>query len=369
MSKIISEQLYDSNGRPAFKTVAVKQGQAATHNNTIGFESKLVQNRNPANAPSDSFWNGGSGTMGGLIDSWVDKNSFNADDRSYAFSGAYYQKDPESKVGKNSQPGKDFNATSSHTLQYRYGQYNKLPGSSSVSPNNITSILNPLLNEKANEQSKTKYKTSTAHIPLGNALGSLMQVNIQELTGESGVNLSIHSPTDYLLSNSTYTVQPGMGQAGTPIIKKYINHFPNTYDISGNIDSEDTANFYNLTEIDVLGRVTFAQSPDRGAVRTFYDDGGRLRFVQDADQAQTPACLFYLYDDPLGRLTQVQVIKLQDKWNVSELKQYINGTQPSKSHLLRQLTYDILPGSSSIIGVIYKYSRKIGENRKLEYSR
>src|SRR5690606_22329568 len=73
---IVSEKLYDFQGRNSFNTVPVAKGQGAAHANSIGFETAFVTGRNPQKAQKGDFWRGGQ--MSGLVTQWLDPSIFSS---------------------------------------------------------------------------------------------------------------------------------------------------------------------------------------------------------------------------------------------------------------------------------------------------
>lgn len=337
---LITENLYDLKGRNAFNTVVVEKGEGALYQNMLGFEPDFVSSRNPAEATAGDFWEGG--TMNGLVTDWANPTVYDSQDKSYLYTGSYYENDPMSRVDKISNPGAQFSATTFYTPQYCYGQYENLPHSS-IQSSDITGLLNKVLPNLSTDQIENLYAITVNQIALNSTL-CLTNLSLTELSGKGSIHLSLDQSNNYVLSNLTYQIKAEIGQNGMPIMAQIQYCLPNTYDNSGNISASNAANFLVQAEMTSLGQITYASSPDQGAGRAYYDGGRLLRFTQNADQAQANVCLAYLYDGE-NRLTQVYGISLTS-WDISILQDYLDKNQePSHAQLIRQYTYDVLPSS------------------------
>lgn len=338
LKAVIGEKLYDLQGRNAFNTVPVEKGAYSKYPGVLGFEKDFVVPRNPARSDGEDFWRGQK--MDGRVADWVDSTVYSSDDVGYAYSGFYYEKDPTARQDKASGPGAQFQSTSSHTLQYRYGQYENLPRSN-VSAKDITLLFNKILPNLSTAKVANLYTLKASISPLSDS-SVLTNVSVTELSGQDGISLLMDASGRYLMQNTTSLTQAKMGHTGVPVLGKKDYLQPNAYDDSGNIQADDTPYFQNEIEVTALGQKTYVYTLDGWDTFSYYDEGGLLRFTRDAAQQSLGICLYYIYDGQ-GRLTQVYGLPMPE-WNVETLQAYLNQTQPlpPQSQLVRQYTYNAI---------------------------
>lgn len=284
---LVSEQLYDSLGRNAISTVIAAKGTGAINQTAFAFESGFIQDRTGSNP---AF---GGAALTGQVQSWVDTTNFNqANDTQYAYTGQYFESDPSSRLMQSSAPGADFNKDSDYSTTFSNGWV----------PCGLLTTFGTSLGLKAN-QLNTQYGLNAQTHFLGTS-GTHTQANITTLSGRqiSSMVADPNKATNFIMQTSVESVGAGM-QNNTPYMFSGITALPNVYDAT-----ITDANKYILTQqSDAFGNTIYSQSPDAGVTQYYYDNAGRLRFSQNADQATkngSGIVLYYCYD-ALNRLIEI----------------------------------------------------------------
>lgn len=340
---VLYEQLYDQLGRPAFKTATV-----AMQNNPaiLGFYSNFITTENRDPIKGGTIWQGGA--IAGDITQLVDKTSFTSpEDPGYAYQGTYYEPAPTSRVIKKSGLGAAFNKSSDHSTNY-YDQEFPITGTP------IANDLDDLIHQTFNISAPTlypSYKLATKRSSLGQ-IGDATTISLKQFNGLPIVNGKCDNNKYPLLTG--YSYKPGATKSGdqqTPIMFSARTLLPNYYNANLYPNPQDTAKvqnterFYLTTQTNTLGQTVYQDMPDTGQTVNFYDNYGRLRFSQNADQKTYGIVIYYLYDQ-LSRPTEVGYFT--GTWQVST---FVNSTlQPDASIFslsgttpvpLRQMQYDL----------------------------
>ena len=347
---IATEALYDSLGRSAVSTVPViKQNDGAGTNNAsqLTFISDFITYRDPQN--TNSTWVSG-GELTGSITSWVDPVSFNlAGDPNYAYQGVYFETDPTSRTLQSSKPGIAFQKSSDfsnpgysesyYDSYFPSALYSVLPPSSIQIPN-----IKGTNNSFVSPNSFPYMPMAARQTSLGN-LGLITQAGWQDLAGRPQAKAIVDSNNNVILTS--YSYQSGAGTSdgladnstsSAAIMDQLQTYLPNFFD-SGLTGS---SSFYIKRQINTLGQLVQAESPDQGANVYYTDIFGRLRYSQTPDQLGASVIQYYLYD-ALNRIIEVGLYP--GTWDVSSFQQNtlsLATPQPAQAQVQKSITYDLL---------------------------
>lgn len=347
---IATEALYDSLGRSAVSTVPViKQNDGAGTNNAsqLTFISDFIASRDPQN--TNSTWVSG-GELSGSITSWVDPVSFNlAGDPNYAYQGAYFETDPTSRTLQSSKPGITFQKSSDfsnpgysesyYDSYFPFALYSVLPPSSIQIPN-----IKGTNNSFVSPNSFPYMPMAAQQTSLGN-LGLITQAGWQDLTGRPQAKATVDSNNNVILTSYSYQTGASTSDGLNPdsvtsaaIMDQLQTYLPNFF----NNQVTDSSSFYIKRQINALGQLVQAESPDQGVNVYYTDIFGRLRYSQTPDQLEAGMIQYYLYD-ALNRIIEVGLYP--GTWDVNTFQQNtltLATPQPTQAQVQKSIIYDLL---------------------------
>jgi RHS repeat-associated protein len=312
-SVIIAESLYDSQGRAAMQTAYVRKGSHAAHAGLLGFEADFVKGRDPLSG--DPLWSSDpadphGGAMNGLIQQWL-APQFSTQ---YPYSAQYYEKNPVARVSQLTEPEQNFIANASHAVKFRYDK---------------TAAAQSLLTQLGIPSVKSnKYYAETRTTAISDTQ-PLTSINISDLEGRLLGEGSMSNDASLVFSHS-YAFHPSGAETVTTC-------FPNRFAAPNDANAQA---FKAVDQFDPLRQLVSEQHPDAQTTRYAYDRVGRLRFSQDADNAQENRVLYWKYDR-LGRVAEAGYIGMA--WVEATLHAWAfdDPDEPASGVWLRRYAYDM----------------------------
>lgn len=332
---LVQEQLYDALGRNAINTVAAAKGSGAVSQNAFAFESGFITDRSGANAAFSGS------ALAGQIQSWVDTRNFNqTDDTQYAYTGQYFETDPSSRLLQSSAPGVVFNKASDHSPTFCNGWMPTVPQTQFTSSLGLSA-----------GQLNSQYRLSAQAVSLG-TIGTRTQASVSTLSGRQigAISVDASQSANFIMQTSVGSVGAGT-QSGSPTMALGMTFLPNVYDTQHHIQS--AASYVITQKSDALGNMIYRQSPDAGITQYYYDNAGRVRFSQNADQTTKNGggiVNYYCYD-ALNRIVEMGFFN--SAWDTATFATYctnLSNTQLPvgvKVTALRTFTYDQGTGNSA----------------------
>jgi RHS repeat-associated protein len=329
---LISEQLYDSLARPSVKTATDAKNTGAINQQAFVFEPGFIQTRSGQNAA----FNGGA--LSGKVQTWADRNNYTlGDDPQYAYSGSYFETDPLSREVQRSNPGANFAKNTPRAVTLTNGYLDNTGNSIIQQALRLSSTT--LLTQYALDSQQTTAASNQ----------QILSGSVNSFSGASGVelNYSAGNTANFILSTASSIAGAAVNPGQLSYMLRRQLSLPNAFD--SNIGN--AASFATYQQIDALGQYLLSSSPDTGITQNYYDNQGRLRFSQNADQSgfyAQPLVIYYLYDS-LDRITEIGFF--QSSWNVvtfASLCQVANQTgRPAGATALQLYSYDINPDNPS----------------------
>jgi RHS repeat-associated protein len=299
---IVSGTLFDDQARPAVQT------RATELTNTLpGFSAGFV-----------TAFDWTTGLMQGQA------ADFNLPDQGYPYARTLYENSPQGREVEKGAPGKDFAfdlrtpVADRHTIRYQYAA------------NSQNGFMNSLPAGQYYQKSTTD-QDGVPSIELTDQLKSLIA---------KGTVMSGSGPSAVYLKSSV-----DRDAAENPAIQRPPNYYAPP-------SGSNPTNWITTSSFDIFGRVTSVSTTDSGLTQYIYDDGGRKRFVLDANGAtQNPNLVQYCKYDILGRPLELGYI-LQN-WNRAQLQDLANtdpAWPPTPATWQKELAYDGDGTNPNLIG-------------------
>ncbi|KIL41463.1 hypothetical protein SD70_07475 [Gordoniibacillus kamchatkensis] len=191
-SVIVTETLYDAQGAAVMHTLPVRKQADADFPQMFGFESKLVDGRDPAGG--HPLWdtnpaNAQRRMMTGQIRAWYGTDS------PYPYTGIWNEPNPLARPLQSALSGKEYALGSNHAVQYEYGLWGGPKDA-------LSAVLRASTGVQPTDELLGQFQAQTAKLPLND---TAKVQDIRFTTGRGGSSLKL------------YKVRPGRGQHPTSI--------------------------------------------------------------------------------------------------------------------------------------------------------